>query len=145
MNEGLTPMILSKSGFKSLRHRMVLEFLETAETPSVFFADRISKGILALATHFAERGSLIYFEPCGTGDEKLFRQMCGLCHILKYSQQRARTFVDVLKGSEPLLQVETLGDDGIRFRCTLPTAARRPNCKCGFPACSFHEDTGPEM
>jgi pfkB family carbohydrate kinase len=109
--------------FKPLRHRMVSEFLETAETPSVFFADRISKGILALATHFAERGALVYFEPCGAGDEKLFRQMCRLSHILKYSQQRARTFADVLKGAEPLLQVETLGDDGIRFRSTLPAAA----------------------
>jgi sugar/nucleoside kinase (ribokinase family) len=109
--------------FKPLRYKMVSEFLETAETPSVFFADRISKSILTLATHFAERGALIYFEPCGTGDEKLFRQMCRLCHILKYSQQRARTFVDVLKGAEPLLQVETLGDDGIRFRSNLPVAA----------------------
>jgi hypothetical protein len=24
-------------------------------------------------------------------------------------------------------------------------SVRRPNCTCGSPACSFHEDTGPEM
>jgi sugar/nucleoside kinase (ribokinase family) len=108
--------------FKPLRHAMVSEFLAEAGTPNVFFADRVSKGILALAAEFAEKGALIYFEPCGTGDEKLFRQMCKLCHILKYSQQRARTFVDVLKGAEPLLQIETLGDDGIRFRSMLPAA-----------------------
>jgi sugar/nucleoside kinase (ribokinase family) len=109
--------------FKALRYDTAMAFLTEAKVPKVFFADRISKGILALAKHFSERGALIYFEPCGTGDEKLFRHMAQLCHILKYSHQRARNFLEVLQGAKPLLQIETLGDDGIRYFSRLPKSS----------------------
>ena len=109
--------------FKPLRYDTAVTFLAQVKVPKVFFADRVSKGIVALAKHFSEQGALIYFEPCGTGDEKLFRQMARMSHILKYSHQRARNFLEVLQGSKPFLQIETLGDDGMRYSSTLPKAA----------------------
>jgi fructokinase len=129
--------------FKPLRHDTATTFLKHAGVPKVFFADRISKGIIAMAKHFAEQGGLIYFEPCGTGEEKLFRQMAQLCHILKYSQQRSRHFLEVLKGAKPLLQIETLGDDGIRYCSTLPKASTNGWVKVdGLDVSDFKDSAG---
>jgi hypothetical protein len=40
---------------------------------------------------------------------------------------------------------EVTESSGRRRRACALASVRRPNCTCGFPACSFHEDTGPEM
>jgi hypothetical protein len=32
---------------------------------------------------------------------------------------------------------------GRRWRACALATVRRSNCTCGFPACSFHEDSGP--
>ncbi|MGE3341867.1 MAG: PfkB family carbohydrate kinase [Vicinamibacterales bacterium] len=84
--------------------------------PSVFFFDRVSPGILTLARRFAREGSIIFFEPSASGEPKHFQEAVRLAHVLKYSHQRVRGFVDLLAKSSPVLQIETLGEDGLRFR-----------------------------
>jgi precorrin-6B methylase 2 len=39
----------------------------------------------------------------------------------------------------------SVSQSGRRRRACALASVRRPNCMCGFPACSFHEDTEPEM
>ena len=39
-----------------------------------------------------------------------------LCDVLKYSTQRARSFSELLRDHEAHLEIETLGEDGLRFR-----------------------------
>jgi len=84
--------------------------------PEVFYADRVSRSTVELAKHFREQGSLVYFEPSAGGDPKLFREMLQLCDVLKYSAQRARSFSELLRDHRAYLEIETLGEDGLRFR-----------------------------
>ena len=100
---------------KSLQ--LVLPDLEPA---NVFFFDRVSRGAVDLAKAFSEIGALVVFEPSAGGDPKLFREALQICHVLKYSDQRARSFSELLCHGDPLLEVETLGEDGLRYRCQLP-------------------------
>lgn len=97
--------------------RTQLPFVEEhCGKPEVFFTDRISRSTVDLARHFKAKGSIIYFEPSGTGDPKLFREMLKHCTVLKYSAQRARAFSDLLRNHAALLEIETSGEDGLRFR-----------------------------
>ena len=89
----------------------------------VFFFDRVSRGALHLARAGAERGAVVVFEPSAVGDPDLFREAWCLAHVVKYSHERLRDIADLdLKRSERegvLLEVETLGPDGLRYRSRL--------------------------
>ena len=63
---------------------------------------------------------MVVFEPSGSSDPRLFREAIRICHILKYSSQRVRAFADLLDSSKALLEIETLGDEGLRYRTALP-------------------------
>jgi fructokinase len=90
----------------------------------VFFFDRVSRGTLYLAQAGRKRGAVVVFEPSAVGDPKLFREAWSLAHIVKYSHERLRDIADIqLKPTEcegVLLEVETLGPDGLRYRSRLP-------------------------
>ena len=45
------------------------------DDPRVFFTDRVSPAAIEMARRYANRGAIVYFEPSGIGDEKLFRRM----------------------------------------------------------------------
>jgi sugar/nucleoside kinase (ribokinase family) len=109
--------------FRPVTIKAIEELLPDLEESAVFFFDRVSPGILRLVKHYAENGSLIVFEPSGTNDPKLFREALKYTHVLKYSQQRVHSFSDLLAKSSPLLQIETLGEDGLRYKCNLPESS----------------------
>lgn len=97
--------------------RTQVEYLKEVMTcPDVFFADRASRSTIELARHFGKKGSLVYFEPSAAGDAKLFREMLQVCDVLKYSAQRARSFSELLREHKAHLEIETLGEEGLRFR-----------------------------
>jgi fructokinase len=89
---------------------------EKTDKPHVFFTDRVSRSTVELARHFRSKGAVVYFEPSGTTDPKLFREMLKCATVLKYSAQRARSFSDLLHSHDALLEIETFGEDGLRFR-----------------------------
>lgn len=97
--------------------RSQIDFIqEKVETPHVFFTDRVSRATVDLARYFSAKGSIVCFEPSGVGDPKLFREMLKHSTILKYSAQRARAFSDSLRSHNAVLEIETCGEDGLRFR-----------------------------
>jgi sugar/nucleoside kinase (ribokinase family) len=96
---------------------------ESIDKPDVFFTDRVSSASVELARHYHAKGSIIYFEPSGTGDPKLFREMLKHTTVLKYSSQRARSFSDLLRSHKAQLEIETLGEDGLRFRLRRSSSA----------------------
>src|SRR5579859_5658023 len=102
--------------FKAVLRTQVDYLEQQVAWPEVFFADRVSRSTIALARHFRKKGSLIFFEPSAAGDAKLFREMLELCDVLKYSAQRARSFSELLRDHKAHLEIETLGEDGLRFR-----------------------------
>jgi sugar/nucleoside kinase (ribokinase family) len=95
---------------------------ETAEslkgnitTASVFFTDRVSRSTLVLAEHFRKNNAVVVFEPSGVGDPALFVEMLRICDVLKYSDQRAKGFSDLLSNNTACLEIQTLGAEGLRF------------------------------
>ncbi len=87
---------------------------------SVFFFDRVSRASITLARASAERGAVVFFEPVSVSDEKLFKEALAVTHILKYSNERfseSPTFK--VAGNAPLLEIQTLGAEGLRFRSRL--------------------------
>lgn len=98
---------------------IVLETVENLKndigTASVFFTDRVSRSIVILAEHCKKNGSVVVFEPSGVGDPALFVEMLRICDVLKYSDQRAKSFSDLLGENGARLEIQTLGDEGLRF------------------------------
>jgi fructokinase len=85
--------------------------------PDVFFFDRVSAAILAMASEFRKRGALIYFEPSGVGRPAEFIKALAVAHIVKYSADRMHgrlPGLPSLKGQR--LEIETQGPQGLRFR-----------------------------
>ena len=92
----------------------------------VFFFDRASRGALTVARALRERGSVILFEPSSVGELRLFREAWTLAHIVKYSHERLRDMADLdfAQGQREgvLVEIETLGRGGARYRSRLPRA-----------------------
>lgn len=102
--------------YRAILRSQLASIQENVDKPDVFFTDRVSRSTVELARHFRAKGSVVYFEPSGAGDPKLFREMLKHLTVLKYSAQRARSFSDQLRNHNAILEIETLGEDGLRFR-----------------------------
>jgi fructokinase len=111
-------------GYKSLRAGVARELAGRLPTSQVFFFDRVSRAALHLARACSDGGAVVVFEPSSVGDPDLFREGWCLAHLVKYSHERLRDIADLeLKRSERdgvLLEVETLGAEGLRYRSRLP-------------------------
>jgi fructokinase len=95
--------------------------------PSVFFADRVSRGVITLARSLRERGAVVVFEPSGASDQSQFREMLTLTHVLKYSQERL-PYLE--RNVEVPLVVETMGRGGLRFKSRLSGAKSKGWERC---------------
>ena len=85
--------------------------------PQVFFFDRVNRGSLILAKRAARRGALVVFEPSGVGEVAQFREAWSISHVVKYSHKRLAEIPAGLGfGENLLLQIETLADEGLRYR-----------------------------
>ena len=82
---------------------------------SAFFTDRVSRSTLALAEHCKSKGAVVVFEPSGVQDPAHFVEMLRLCDVLKYSDQRAKGFSDLLSNHDAVVEIQTLGAEGLRF------------------------------
>ncbi len=104
-------------GYKSVLASSAEVIAAKMSPPQVFFFDRLSRGSLVLAARAAELGSLVVFEPSGVGDSAQFREAWSASHVVKYSHERLAELPDGLEfGPNLLLQVETLGAEGLRYR-----------------------------
>ena len=84
---------------------------------SVFFLDRLSRGTLALAAEASARGALVVFEPSSKSTDKFMAEALALAHVVKYADHRLAGVGGVMaSGSTVLLEVQTLGDQGLRYR-----------------------------
>jgi fructokinase len=85
--------------------------------PRVFFFDRVSRAALLLADACAARGALIVFEPSSLGDPKLFDEAIARADIMKYACDRLPRFsARRVTRTGPVLEIETLGAGGLRYR-----------------------------
>ena len=110
-------------GYSPVRIDSANLVLKVLPPPSVFFFDRPSPGNLPLARQAAAQGALVVFEPSSTGKGsavKHFREALTLAHVLKYSNGRLPGLADDPGFSRaPLLEIQTLGESGLRYRRAL--------------------------
>lgn len=92
---------------------------DTAEAASVFancavfYADRLSEGIIDAMETVARRGGIVFFEPSEVGDTALFSRALASVSIIKCSQDRIRE-LDGLIGDHCPFRVVTEGAAGLR-------------------------------
>jgi fructokinase len=94
----------------------VKELAKALPSHGLFFFDRVSPGNLELARHSREQGALIVFEPSGIKDEKLFVECVNTAHVFKYSHERLDGIESLTKRTSVPLEIETRGEEGLRFR-----------------------------
>lgn len=103
--------------FKPVTTKAVESVVARLSNASVFFMDRLSPAALLLAQQAAENGTVVVFEPSARSDEKLLRKAVEIAHIVKYSNHRfARIPGAMGHGSATLVEVHTLGENGLRYR-----------------------------
>lgn len=116
-------------GYKAVTGTAAEAIAKQLPNSQVFFFDRVSRGALTLAREAAKHGAVVVFEPSGLGDPALFREAWSISHIVKYSHERLRDIADLgLKASDKenvLLEIETLGAEGLRYRSNLPDGRTR--------------------
>ncbi|MBI3373765.1 MAG: carbohydrate kinase [Betaproteobacteria bacterium] len=109
--------------FKPVPARAVPKIAARMIDPSVFFIDRISRSSLELAKIARERGALVYLEPSEIADPRLFGEALRVAHVVKYSNDRLRSLGHDARMSGILLEIQTLGSQGLVYRSRL---ARNP-------------------
>ena len=109
-------------GYRPVTLAVVEPVAEELKHPKVFFFDRVSPAALALARVFADRGAVVVFEPSSMGDERQFARAVSVSHVVKYSHERL-CGVGVRHDAMPLLEIETRGAAGLRYRSRLPNCA----------------------
>lgn len=117
--------------------------LAKTEAPDVFFFDRVSAAILAMASEFRKRGTLIYFEPSGVGRPAEFMKALAVAHVVKYSTDRMHgvpTALRTLKGQR--LEIETQGAQGLRFRWLGDGAAKSWHMQPAFKVRTLRDAAG---
>lgn len=122
------------------------ESLPRLPRPEVFFFDRVSRGALNLARAANEKGALVFFEPSGVGEPRLFKEALSLAHIVKYSQERMKTlegWFEEVPDSPTLLEIETMGRGGLRYRGSLRCVQKnRWQSVMAFPVTDFRDAAG---
>ncbi len=102
--------------FKSITKKMANDILIDSMCPTVFYFDRATPGILTLAQAYKEKGALIIFEPSSIKKEA-FSKFMHLIDILKFSNQRINNYSHLFESTSIPLEIETLGEKGIKYRC----------------------------
>lgn len=104
-------------GFKAVTRDAVEAVAPNLEGASAFFMDRLSRAGIELARRASDQGALVVFEPSAKSDPKLFAEALKIAHVVKYAMQRMKAVEEVMrKDSSVLLEVQTLGSKGLRFR-----------------------------
>jgi fructokinase len=102
--------------FKPVLAKSILEVSDRLPKMQVFFFDRVSRGALDLAKRCVDSGGVVVFEPSMIGDPRLFSEAISLSHVFKYSQDRMSDVNEVRGTAEPVIEIETLGSAGLRYR-----------------------------
>ena len=113
-------------GFRALTLGAVDTVAPNLPGAAVFFMDRLSPAALKLAARASSEGAVVMFELSSRTDPKLFTKALGLAHIVKYTGQRIREVGSAMqRGSTTLVEIQTLGATGLRYRHRFDRKASR--------------------
>jgi sugar/nucleoside kinase (ribokinase family) len=103
--------------FKPVTTKAVDRIVERIEHPKAFFMDRLSRSALMLAKQAADAGAVVVFEPSAKSDEKQLAEALKIAHVIKYSDDRFSRIPGAMeRGAATLVEVQTFGANGLRFR-----------------------------
>lgn len=102
--------------YKPCLAKGVPAIVEIFSSPRVFYFDRINRGSIDLAKFYKKQGALIFFEPSSVKDLKGFKECMLLADIVKFSTDRISNYIDFYPTCQVLLEIETLGNDGLQYR-----------------------------
>jgi len=103
--------------FKAVTVNAVEAIKPALADTSVFFLDRLSRATLTLAAEASARGAAVVFEPSGKATDRLMVEAIGLAHVVKYADERLNGLEGVMtERSATLVEVQTLGEQGLRYR-----------------------------
>jgi sugar/nucleoside kinase (ribokinase family) len=103
--------------FKPVTTKAVERVFERLDYSRAFFMDRLSRSSLLLAKHAANAGAVVVFEPSAKTDEKHLAEALNIAHVVKYSDDRVARIPGAMeKGTSTIVEVQTFGANGLRFR-----------------------------
>ena len=112
--------------FKAITADAVEKVKVALDGASVFFMDRLSRGTLVLAAEASARGAVVVFEPSSKSPDKLMAEAVEVAHVVKYADHRLGSVPGVMgSDSAVLLEVQTLGDRGLKYRHRLGRGVSR--------------------
>ncbi len=126
--------------YRPLPQRLALEISSKLPKPQVFYFDRVTKSSLFLAAQARADGALVFFEPSSC-DEELFAKGAAVADILKYSQERIYKAPKLSRPTQPRLEIQTLGADGLRYRLQ-NSGLRKWNSLPAVPVAGFKDAAG---
>ena len=84
--------------------------------PTVFYMDRVSRGILDIADACRSMGAVMFFEPTGVGDPALFEEALELAHVVKFAHDRVdASALGAMSRLNVRLAIQTQGENGLRY------------------------------
>jgi sugar/nucleoside kinase (ribokinase family) len=102
--------------YKPVLSADVPEFTGKQGKAEVFYFDRVNRAALDLATFYKEKGATIFFEPSSFSEEKQFEEALSIADIIKFSGERIGDYAKRFPIQKASLEIETLGENGVRFR-----------------------------
>ena len=101
--------------YKPVKAASVPEICARLPKADVFYFDRTSRGAVSLAQNARKNGALVVFEPSSASDPALLGDALAASHIVKVASDRLSGNDALLNACGPLLLIETLGSEGLRY------------------------------
>ena len=103
--------------FKAVTVSAIEVVMPALDGAVVFFLDRLSRAALSLAAEASKRGAVVVFEPSGKVNDKLMAEAVTLAHVVKYANERLAGIDGLMgKGAATLVEIQTLGEQGLKYR-----------------------------
>src|SRR5690606_12425384 len=103
-------------GYKPVLSRDVESIYKKLPTSHVFYLDRISRASIDLAKKVKKNGGFVFFEPSSISDIKQFEECLKITDILKFSNDRLKSYKEDYPEIQATLEIETLGSQGLSYR-----------------------------
>ena len=102
--------------YEPIGHAEVAGAEAAIEACRVFYADRISSGIVDAMEAARTAGAVVYFEPSDIEDDELFERALRAASILKYSSDRLGAELDARLVASGAISIVTHGEAGLEMR-----------------------------
>jgi fructokinase len=114
-------------GYQPVTRNSLDPVLEALDCWDVVYIDRPSAAAVTLAEEAREREKLVFFEPSGRRADRHMSAIAACADIVKYSHDRLTPGDrQLIADAAPLVEIETFGAAGLRFRTSTHWHSLRP-------------------